>query len=504
MPAEPPLDALIVGAGFSGLCVAIALRKAGRRFRVLEQADRLGGTWRDNHYPGAACDVPSNLYCYSFAPNPDWSRSYPRQAEIQAYLERCVDDFGVRDALSFGQEVHSARFDESDNLWRVTVAGSADPITARALVLATGGLSRPKLPEIPGIGDFAGTLFHTARWPTEVALDGKRIGLIGTGASAIQIVPELAPLAAQLTVFQRTPPWIVPKPDFRVSVRHRAALRRWPALQRLDRWRLYLQHEVWAIGFTRWPGLLRLIQPFANAFRRYQVREPGLRARLAPDYTIGCKRVLLSNDYYPALVRENVHLETDAIAIIERDAVVTADGRRHACDALVLATGFHAAEAGAPFPIYGCQGRELNAVWGGGASASAYLGTTVSGFPGLFVMTGPNTALGHNSMVYMIEAQTRYVGDAVAALAERPGISLDVDPQIQLRYNHWVQKRLAASVWNTGGCSSWYRTASGLNTTLWPDFTFLYRHRTRRFDSENYRAVFPTGQQPGDQSPTSC
>ncbi|PKO63602.1 MAG: 4-hydroxyacetophenone monooxygenase, partial [Betaproteobacteria bacterium HGW-Betaproteobacteria-17] len=426
-------------------------------------------------------------YCYSFAANPDWSRSYPRQAEIQAYLERCADDFGVRDALAFGQRVQSARFDATENIWQVTVAGCAMPIRARALVLATGGLSRPKLPEIPGIGDFAGTLFHTARWPADVALEGKRIGLIGTGASAIQIVPELAPLAAQLTVFQRTPPWIVPKPDFSVPERRRVAYRRRPWRQRLNRWITYLQHEAWGIGFTRAPWLLRGIHPLARLFRRLQVRDRALRARLSPQYTIGCKRVLLSNDYYPALARSNVELVDAAIRQIVPEGITDASGRTHAFDVIVAATGFHAAEAGAPFPVFGLGDIELNATWHDGARASAYLGTTVSGFPSLFLMTGPNTALGHNSMVYMIEAQTRYVSDAIAALHARPGCALDVEARAQDDYNRWLQTRLAGTVWNSGGCSSWYRTRDGLNTTLWPDFTFVYRYRTRHFDPSVYR-----------------
>ena len=487
MTTEPPLDALIVGAGFSGLCVAIGLGKAGRRFQVLEQANSLGGTWRDNRYPGAACDVPSNLYCYSFAANPDWSRDYPRQAEIERYLNECADRFSVRSNIRFDCGVEHARFDGRRLLWTVTLAGTGETVTARTLVVATGGLSRPKLPDIPGLSEFAGPAFHTARWPERFDPAGLRIAVIGTGASAIQIVPELARSAARLIVFQRSPPWIVPKPDFRVSEWRRAAYRRWPLLQRLDRWRLYLQHELWALGFTRMPALLRLMQPFAHAFRWLQVRDPALRAKLVPNYTIGCKRVLLSNDYHPALIQPNVQLDISGIAKIERDAVVTRDGRRHACDAIVLATGFQAAEAGTPFPIVGRDDQTLNAVWAGGSRAQAYLGTTVSGFPGLFLMTGPNTALGHNSMVYMIEAQTRYVLDAIATHADRPDRVADVDPDTQARYNRWLQTRLARSVWNTGGCSSWYRTADGLNTTVWPEFTFVFRHRTRRFDGENYR-----------------
>jgi cation diffusion facilitator CzcD-associated flavoprotein CzcO len=479
------LDAVIVGSGFAGLCMAIRLQQRGLRYRVLEQAASLGGTWRDNRYPGAACDIPSNLYCFSFAPNPDWSRAYPDQAEIEAYLNRCADHFGVRARVRCNHAVTAARFDAQRGSWQIEVNGGEHRFAARALVLATGGLSKPKMPEIPGLAEFGGALFHTARWPAELTLTGKRVGLIGTGASAIQVLPAIAGQAAHVHVFQRTPAWVIPKWNPSVPRWRQALYRHQPWLQALVRRVSYLRHEVMALAFTRAPILLKALELLPRALLRWQVRDPALRARLTPSYRVGCKRVLLASDFYPALCRPDVHLHTHAIERIDAHGVVAADGTHTALDVLVACTGFEAAEIGAPFPIAGLDGRDLDHEWRDGQQA--YLGTSVSGFPNLFIMTGPNTALGHNSMVYMIEAQSHYVLDAIAQLAQRPGSALDVDAQAQRRYNEKLQTRLARTVWNTGGCRSWYLARNGLNTTLWPDFTFVFRYKLRRFDARPYR-----------------
>ncbi len=499
------LDAVVVGSGFSGLCMAIKMREAGLSCLVLEQAASLGGTWRDNRYPGAACDVPSNLYCFSFAPKPDWSRSYPRQEEIEAYMNDCADRFGVRGLMRFNRRVTAARFDEETLLWRVEVGEGMEAYLARSLVLATGGLSRPRMPDIEGVDRFEGALFHTARWNDGVPLEGRRVAVIGTGASAIQVVPEVAKIAGHLAVFQRTPPWIIFKPDFRISPKRQQARRRQPWRQRINRWFTYAWHESWAVGFTRVPLLLKGVQQLVRLYLAWQVPDKPLRRRLLPRYVIGCKRVLLSNDYYPALARGNVSLITDPIARINANGIVTADGVEHRFDAIIACTGFNAAEAGAPFPITGLDDRGLDETWREGANA--YLGTTVSGFPNLFIMTGPNTALGHNSMIYMIESQARYVMDALVQLAQRPSQALDVQADVQRRYNLALQQRLAGTVWNTGGCSSWYRASSGLNTTLWPDFTFVFRSRLRHFDAVNYRWLSPgkaPGAHVGPTTPDAC
>jgi len=484
-PEIPEYDVLIVGSGFAGLCMAIRLSRTGHRFVLLEQAASLGGTWQANRYPGAACDIPSNLYCFSFAPNPDWSRAYPAQAEIESYLNRCADRFGLRAQMRFNHPVTAARFDDGRRRWRVEVADGAQVFHARSLVLATGGLSRPKLPDIEGIAQFRGACFHTARWPDDAALVGKRIGMIGTGASAIQVLPAIAGDAAQVTVFQRTPAWVIGKPNWPVSRWRQALYRRLPLTQRLGRVFNYWRHELFAVAFTRVPALLRVLEILPRLHLRLQVRDRQLRACLTPAYRVGCKRVLLSSDFFPALCRSNVQLVTSPIDRIDAAGVVTVDGNHHSCDVLIACTGFEAAEACAPFPVAGRGGVDLDQAWRDGQNA--YLGTTVSGFPNLFIMSGPNTALGHNSMVYMIEAQATYVVDAIAQLARRPDAALEVDAEAQRDYNVKLQNRLARTVWNTGGCNSWYRTRDGLNTTLWPDFTFVFRHRLRRFDPAPYR-----------------
>jgi len=484
---KPIVDAVIVGSGFSGLCIAIKMQQAGMSCVVLEQAGSLGGTWRDNTYPGAACDVPSNLYCFSFAPNPHWSRTYPQQAEIQTYMNECADTFDVRKNIQFNKSVTCARFDPTRKLWRVEVNHGAEVVEARALVMGVGGLSRPQMPAIQGIESFAGELFHTARWKHEVNLEGKRVGIIGTGASAIQIVPEIADRVRQLDVFQRTPPWIIFKPDFPVQRWRRSLRAKFPLLQKLNRAYTYAWHESWAIAFTRLPGLLKMVQLLAEGFMALSVGDKALRKKLKPNYVIGCKRVLLSNNYLPALKKPNVNLVTEGIESITRNGIGTRDGREHVLDVIIASTGFLAAEAGSPFPVHGLDNRELNECWKNGPSA--YLGTTVSGFPNFFMMTGPNTALGHNSMIYMIESQANYVMSALGEIGKSPSGAFDIPLSRQADYNAILQKRLAKTVWNTGGCSSWYLAGNGLNTTLWPDFTFVYRHKTRRFDVEHYQRL---------------
>lgn len=478
------LDVLVVGAGFSGLCLAIRFKGAGLSHLVLEQADDLGGTWRDNTYPGAACDVPSNLYCFSFAPNPDWTRVFPPQPEIEAYLHRTADEFAVTDSFRFGRRVTGAVFDAARAGWRIEVNAGEEVFFARSLVIATGGLSRPRLPDIPGIDGFGGTIFHTARWRHDVDLAGKRVGLIGTGASAVQVVPEIAARVAKLTVFQRTAAWVLPKHDGAVPLARRARYRRWPILQKIVRIASFWRHEARAIAFTRTPWVLKWLRPLFLVPLRRQVRDPALRRQLTPQFLLGCKRVLLSNDFYPALCRDNVALVTDAIERITPRGIRLANGKDHHLDIIIACTGFHAAEAGVPFPVTGRDGQALNAVWGD--AATAYVGTTVHGFPNLFLMTGPNTGLGHNSVIGIIEAQAGHVIAALTELARRPGATMDVREDVQQDYNRRLQSRLARTVWNTGGCSSWYLTRGGINTTLWPDFSAVFYRRLARFNVADY------------------
>jgi cation diffusion facilitator CzcD-associated flavoprotein CzcO len=481
--------AVIVGSGFSGLCMAIKLKQAGYSYCLLEQAESIGGTWRDNTYPGAACDVPSNLYCFSFAANPNWSRTYPQQNEIEAYMNSCADHFDVRQQMQFKQRVSSASFDQKKCLWKIETNNGQQVFYARSLIVGTGGLSNPRMPDIEGLNDFTGPVFHTARWNHKVSLAGKRVALIGTGASAIQVVPAIADQVSALTIFQRTPPWLVFKPDFAIQKWHRWLRKKIPWMQKTNRAFVYCWHEAWAIAFTRFPWILKQVQKCSKLFIWFHVRDAGLRKKLTPNYIIGCKRVLLSNYYLASLNQPKVRLVTESIQKITPSGIRTGDANEYAFDVLIACTGFHAAEAGVPFPVYGLQQRELNMQWQSGGGVSAYLGTTVNGFPNLFIMSGPNTAVGHNSMIYIIESQANYVMSAMDQLAQRPAQAFDIDAEQQRNYNLQLQQRLAGTVWNTGGCSSWYLASNGLNTTLWPDFTFIFRRKTRRFDLQHYHVL---------------
>jgi cation diffusion facilitator CzcD-associated flavoprotein CzcO len=481
-----PHDVVIVGTGFAGLGMAIRLKKEGiEDFVVLEQAAGVGGTWRDNHYPGAACDIESYLYSFSFEPNPGWTRTYAPQREILAYLEHCADKYGVRPHLRLSTAVTGATFDERTALWTVETS-RGDTLVTRALVSATGGLSRPSMPDIPGLATFTGKTFHSARWDHAFPLEGKTVAVVGTGASAIQIVPAIAPKVGKLHLFQRTPPWIVPKPDHDILPATRERMRRAPVLQQLVRSAQYLRHELFALGFVVDPRLLALASRLVLKNLAASVPDRALREKLTPRYAMGCKRILLSNDYYPALQRPNVEVVTEGIQEIRPGGVLTKDGRERAVDAVILATGFHAAEAAAPFPVHGRGGRDLDTTWRDGAEA--YLGTTVSGFPNLFLIVGPNTGLGHSSMVFMIESQIAYIASSLRTMRARRLASVDVRADAQARQNEHLHARLANTVWSSG-CSSWYRTRSGKNTTLWPGFTFEYRLRTRRFDPADYDVV---------------
>lgn len=474
---------LIVGSGFAGLGMAIRLKQSGiDDFVVLEQAGEVGGTWRDNHYPGAACDVQSHLYSFSFEPWPEWTREFAHQREILAYLRHCADKYGVRPHIRFNTKVTGARFDERTGLWEVT-AGDGAPIQARVLIPGCGPLSKPQLPDIPGLASFQGKTFHSARWDDTFSLEGKDVAVIGTGASAVQIVPEIAPRVRRLSVFQRTAPWLLPKPDGPIPSWKRALFRRAPLAQKLARRRIYWTRELLAVGFVVEPGVMRLVERVGRRFLRKHVGDPALRARLTPEYTMGCKRILPTNDYLPALQRANVEVVTQGIAQVRAHSILTQDGQERRLDALILATGFEAAEAAAPFDVRGRGGLSLDAAWREGAEA--YLGTTVTGFPNLFLLVGPNTGLGHSSMVFIIESQLAYVLSAIERMRALQLRSVEVRPEVQAAYNARLQARLAKTVWATG-CRSWYLTRTGKNTTVWPGFTVEYRWRTRRFDRDAY------------------
>lgn len=473
-----PYGVLIVGAGFGGIGMAIRLRRAGiDDFLVVEKAGDLGGTWRDNTYPGAACDVPSHLYSFSFEPRTGWSRRFPTQAEILGYLRHCAAKYRIEPRLR--TEVEEARFDAAAGLWRVrTTAG--DELAARALVLACGQLNRPAYPGIPS--EFAGVAFHSARWDHGYDLTGKNVAVIGTGASAIQFVPHVAARAARLHLFQRTPPYVLDKPDRPYAAWERRLLARLPVLRILSRAGVYLRYESRGLGFVSFPTLMgRYAKTFEKGLAE-QVADPGMRAALTPGYVMGCKRVLISNDYYAALTRPNVELVTEPVERLSRTGVVTADGRERPVDAVVYATGFATHDFLAPMRVHGLNGRDLNAAWRHGARA--YLGIVVSGFPNLFLLYGPNTNLGHNSIIYMLESQFRYVLGCLRALSRVRYI--DVRPDVEEAFDRDVQRRFRSTVWSTG-CTSWYRAADGRIVNNWPGYTFTYRRVTRRPNPRDFR-----------------
>jgi cation diffusion facilitator CzcD-associated flavoprotein CzcO len=476
-------DVLVVGTGFGGLGMGIRLQAAGiESFTLFERAHDVGGTWRDNHYPGCACDIPSHLYSFSFEPMPTWARTYGEQWQILEYLRHCADRYGLRSRIRFDTEVVGARWDDALGLWEVQTR-RGDTVRTRVLVSACGFLSRPSLPEIRGRESFAGVSFHSSHWDHDFDLHGKTVAVIGTGASAIQFVPQIAPKVDRLFLFQRTPPWVLPKADRPTTARTRRLFARAPALQKLARWGQYLQHELRGVPFVVDKRLFAIGRRLGLAHLEAQIPDPELRARLTPSYTMGCKRVLLSNDYYPSLLRDNVELVTDEIECIEPRGVVTRDGKRHDVDAIIYGTGFVAAESPAPFPIHGRAGKNLTDEWRDGPYA--HLGTVVSGFPNLFMIVGPNTGLGHNSMVLMIESHIAYILDAIQTMRRLDLRSLDVKPDTMAAFNERIHARLDRAVW-ADGCRPWYLTRTGKNTTLWPGFTFEFRYRTRKVKLEEF------------------
>ena len=484
----------VVGSGFSGIGTAVALKRRGvEDFVVLERAGSVGGTWRDNTYPGCACDVPSHLYSFSFAPNPHWSRVFSRQPEIRAYLEKVTDDFGVRPHLHVDTDLVSGAWDDAAMLWRLET--SRGPLTADVLVSGCGGLVEPALPDVPGVEAFEGPSFHSARWDHDVDLAGKRVAVIGTGASAIQFVPAIQPEVGHLTVFQRTPPWIVPRLDWDYPRAQKALLAKVPGLLKANRARQYWYREWNLLAFTGGGRLNAFVEKQARKHLERQVPDPELRARLTPDYAIGCKRVLVSNDYLPAVSQPNVSVVTAGITEVRPHSVVDADGVEHEVDVIIYGTGFHVMDIPVAHRLTGREGRTLSEEWEK-TGAEAHRGTTVAGFPNLFLLLGPNTALGHSSVVFMIEAQIAYVMRALETLESYGARALEVRPQAQEAFNAELHAQLDTTVWNRGGCRAWYRDANGKNFTLWPTHTFTFKKQLARFDAESYALRTPAEETP--------
>lgn len=473
---------VILGAGMSGLCMGVQLVRAGiRSFTILEKSSRLGGTWWDNTYPGAQCDVRSHLYSFSFAPNPDWSRVFAPQREILAYMERVAERWSLQAHMRFDTELAAAHFDEARGCWHLRTA-HGDPLEADVLVCSTGPLSQPRWPDVPGLDSFGGKLLHTARWDHTFDAHGKTVAVIGTAASAVQLIPEIAPQVRQLHVFQRTPNWIVPRPD-RAYRPWEKVLSRIPPFGRLRRWCHYWLHERNRLGFNQGTKMARLVEGFAQHHLRKQIADPALAAKLMPDYPFGCKRVLLTNDYYPTLTRPNVELVTDPMARIERDAIVTRDGRTRSVDVIVCATGFDTLHLLGSVDVRGLGGTALADVWRD--APHAYHGVTVAGFPNLFLLLGPNTGTGHTSTLLYIEPQVDYILRALRELRHRRRTWLAVQPEIMDAHNRALQARLSKTVW-AGSCSSWYKNAGGRIAAIFPGYSFEYRRTMRNLRFEGY------------------
>ncbi|HEX8096372.1 flavin-containing monooxygenase [Jatrophihabitans sp.] len=494
-PLPGRVAVLVVGAGFAGLATAIKLAGSGEQdFLVIERRAEVGGTWRDNTYPGAACDVPSQLYSFSFALNPDWPRSFSAQPEIQDYLRKVARDSGLLHRFRFGVEFEGASWDSDAELWRVET--SAGPVTAQLLVSAAGALSEPKVPELAGLASFDGAVFHSAEWDHGQDLTGKRVAVIGTGASAIQIVPAIADRVARLQVYQRTAPWVLPRHDRAYRPLEKLAMHRIPGYQRLVRNVIYLAREATVPMFIAAPWIGSLVSRSATANINRAISDPVLRAKVQPHFALGCKRVLISNDWYPALTRDNVELITEPISHLTPNAIVTADATSRDVDVLIVATGFQATEQPIADLIKGRDGRTLGQAWSE-RGVQGYKGATVHGFPNLFFVIGPNTGLGHSSMVYMIESQVAYLVDAWRQMRRHGLATVEPTAAAEDAWNADLQRRMRRTVWSTGGCRSWYLDAHGRNVALWPRTTYLFRRLTASFDPGAYHL----GARPGTAPP---
>jgi len=482
--ARPDVETAIIGTGFSGLGMAIQLLKSGRKdFAIFEKASTVGGTWRENTYPGCACDVPSHLYSFSFEPNPNWSRMFAPQEEIRGYIEHCVEKYALTPYIRFNKEITQIRYDDATQLWNILTSDGGS-VSARKVISGMGPLHKPVYPTLKGIDSFEGKTFHSATWDHDFDFSGKRVAVIGTGASAIQFVPQIVPKVAALTLFQRTPPWVMPKADRDMKPWEKSIFSISPFLQKLFRGKIYVQMEIRALGFTVNPKLMSKVRDMGVEHIANTIDDEALRAQLTPDFMPGCKRLLQSNDYYPSLNQSHVDVVSSGVAEVKAHSIVTEAGEEIEVDAIIYGTGFEAADPIAKGQIIGPNGQDLAAMWAD-KGAEAYLGTSVSGFPNLFFMTGPNTGLGHNSIILMIEAQVGYILDALDLMDKKELATLDVREDIQRSYNDSLQDKIKKTVWATG-CDSWYQREDGKNTTLWPSFTFSYMRRMNQFNPEDY------------------
>ncbi len=480
-------DFLIVGAGFGGIGMAIRLIKAGyTSIKILERANAVGGTWRDNTYPGAACDVSSHLYSFSFEPKPDWSRMFSPHYEIKEYIEHCVKKYQLTDLIHYGEEASFYDFNESEGVWNVSTK-SGKNFKSKYVINALGPLNRPVLPKFEGIDNFSGPQFHSSEWRHAVNLNGKKVAVIGTGASAIQIVPEVAKVASKLVLFQRTAPWVLPKPDGPMSDKSKRLFTALPFTQRLLRWALYWRNEATVFGVISNPKRSGWIEKLVKSYIKHKVKDPDLQKQLTPNFKIGCKRILLSNNYYPTFNLPNVHLESTAIERIESNGIVLKNSEKIEVDAIIYCTGFDASEFPSSFIAKGLNGVMMSEQWKNGPQA--YYGTFVRNFPNQFILVGPNTGLGHNSIIFMMECQYNHIIDCVNKAESRKAKFVVVKEKSELAFNEKIQRELSTTVWQSGGCKSWYQTKDGKNTTLWPTYTFSYWLQTRKINTRHYDFV---------------
>ncbi|MCW3007985.1 MAG: FAD-dependent pyridine nucleotide-disulfide oxidoreductase [Solirubrobacterales bacterium] len=495
LPADdtvPHVHIVIAGTGFGGLGTAIRLIQAGERdFVVLEKAADVGGTWRENTYPGVACDVPSHLYSFSFAPNPDWTHTFSGGAEIWEYLRKTAREHGVLDHVRYGHEVLGLQWDDDERRWHVET--SAGSYTADLVVSATGGLHEPSIPALAGLDTFAGETFHSARWNHDHDLEGRSVAVIGTGASSIQFIPRIQPKVGRLTLFQRTPPWIMPRSDRPLKAWEHRLYRALPAAQKAMRAGIYWGRELFVLPFMH-QRLARFPQDIAEKHLARAVEDPQLRSKLTPRYKIGCKRILISNDYLPALTQENVDVVTSPIAEVRPHCVITQDGVEHAVDTIIFATGFHVTDIPIAQRVRGRTGELLADEWKG--SPRAHLGTMTHGYPNLFFLLGPNTGLGHNSVVFMIEAQIALIMSALRHLRRTGAQALEPRVEAQDAFVAQVDESMRGTVWTTGGCQSWYLDATGRNSTLWPGFTYPFKRRLEKLRPAEYLFTPPAHKVP--------
>jgi cation diffusion facilitator CzcD-associated flavoprotein CzcO len=474
------VNVAIIGSGFSGIAMAARLKQAGRRdFLIFEKANDVGGTWRDNTYPGIACDVPSNLYSLSFNLNPNWSMSYSPGKEIWNYLRSTAKKFGILPFVKFNTDVSGFTWDDDEQQWQLETSDGG--YTANFVIGAMGPLSEPQIPALPGIENFEGEAFHSQQWDHDFDLTGKRVAVVGTGASAIQLVPPVSEVVDELHLYQRTAPWVLPRSERKLTRFEHKLYKYLPFTQKLVRGAVYSLFELRVIGFVKRQGLMRLIQRGVELHVKQQVPDPELREKITPDYTIGCKRVLMSNDYYPALQRPNVEVITDGVTEVRANSVVAADGTEREVDAIIWGTGFYVTSNPAWDHMRGRDGRTLTETWAK-TGKEAHLGVEIENFPNLFMIIGPNTGLGHSSMIYMIESCVEYVSRALKFIEANDVGSVEIKREALDNYEKMIQAHMKDTVWTTGGCSSWYLDANGRNTVLWPSFTFQFRRECRSFD----------------------